>query len=468
MSPASEVINIQTAPRTSAINSLVHTLSSRFSNLFGGKKARNFRKIYGYLDRINFQDNYDLWDRGGMAHRVVSAPARSTWRDRLSFVKKDKDKDEKLVEVLVEELQTLNKHGKFIKTMEQADVLNRLGRFSILFVGVPDGLELREPVGTASPNRLNEVYFRAYAEDGIDVVEWNTDIFSPRNGLPELYSLVVQDRGDKKLTTTTTTRVVHWSRVVHLAEGALDSPIEGKSALQPVFDALTDILKTTGASAEAFFRNARNRFSLETNPDFAASLDDDEKVKLEASATEFQDEWKDFIATGGMQVKSLNVPNVSPADTYMVLAKVVASATGFNLRWLLGEGAGQYAGNEDKEAYNQIIQDRRELDGADWVETALRVLATAGMLELRDDYVLMWDTPEMISAKDKSDTAAKNANALSATGLALSSDAFDGVLSVESALRLVYGDQATAELDIDEGSDHEDDEDENTDHGDET
>lgn len=426
------------------VNTVMKTLSSRLnSNLFGVSKngMRDINKVFGYNTNLHFADYYAMWRRGGLAARIVNGFARSCWRDGIKIIRGDD-------EVFEKELKILNKHGKLIKRLEQADVLNRIGSFSVLFVGVPDGLNMDQPLGTSNPNRLHEVYFRPYAEDGVNILEWETDAFSPRFGLPLKYQLETANRGENDTQTIVNSIVVHWSRIIHLAEGALDTDLEGVSSIEAVFNTLEDMVKVAGGSAEAYFRNARNRFSMETDPKSTAGFTAEEKRQLEEEAQLFQNEWQDFIRAGGVKINALNIPHASPADSFMVQLKILAGTTGYPIRILTGEGAGQLAGNEDKESYNQIVQDRRDLLCTEWVFEVLGILTNAKMMKLEDEDEVSWETPNVVSGKDRASIASSNATALNNTASALSSPALDGVIEVEAVLKLIFGDDAMTDIKV--------------------
>lgn len=444
-----QVVNIQTK-KPNWVNAIVSTLSQRVSSLmFGVSKdgKRNINDIYGYSEgMLTFSQKYWMWRRGGLAFRIVNGFARSCWRDGIKFLRDDE-------EVHEDEIKVLNKHGKLVKRLEQADILNRIGNFSVLFVGVPDGLDFDKPLGASRPDRLKEVYFRAYAEDGIQINSWITDVSSPRFGLPEIYQLTVESRGDKDTETITEPIKVHWTRIVHLAEGALDSDVEGVSCLDPIFNTLEDIVKTAGGSAEAYFRNARNRFSMETDPKYNAALSDADKVQLEEEAQRFQNDWQDFIRAGGIHIKPLTTPHNDPLNTFLVQLKILAGTTGYPIRILTGEGAGQLAGNEDKESYNQIVQDRRDVFCSEHVIRVFEILTEAKMMSLEDDDEITWPTPTVVSGKDKSTIASAYSTALTNVATALSSVGMDGVVDVQEVMELVFGEEAVADMNFEDFDD---------------
>lgn len=443
------VVHVDPKSPPNWLNAAISTLSQRItSTLFGVSKdgKRDINSIYGYKTQLSFNDYYWMYKRGGLAKRIVDALPHSCWRDGIQ-VKVGDD------QILVDQINILQSFCKFTQKIERADVLNRIGKFSVLYVGVPDGNEPSEPLGRARPDRLKEVYFTPYAEDGVQIAEWETDPTSQRFGQPRMYQLQTMSRGDSDKAIIQKPIRVHWSRVVHIAEGLLDNEVEGTPALEAVFNTLEDLIKTTGGAAEAYFRNARNRFALQTDPKFNSQIDATTKAALEEEAQRFQNDWQDFIRAGGIDVKPLVIPHNDPVGTAKVQIQILAGTTGIPQRILIGEGAGQLAGNEDKESYNQLIQDRKELYCSDWTMQVLRVLASAKMIDLPDDAVIFWPTPETLSAVDKADVATKNAQAFASIAAALSSPSVDGQISLTDALKIVFGDDEVAKVAIDESGD---------------
>ena len=71
-----------------------------------------------------------------------------------------------------------------------------------------------------------------------------------------IYQLSRCNRADVKKDPNRKTINVHYSRVIPLAEGALDSEIDGISSIEPVFNRLLDWEKVVGGSSEAVYQNA--------------------------------------------------------------------------------------------------------------------------------------------------------------------------------------------------------------------
>ena len=180
------------------VSALRGMMGSALGLSHGGK--RDIYEIYGYPSSLGGDQGFRLMylysRRQGIANRITAGIAKPCWRDRYRvYDSPDDDADE----VLADEMLALKKVGA-IKKLEAADTLNRIGRFSILYVGVPDGRTPDQPLGTVTngQNRLNQLYFSAYAYDGVNIDSTDNDVNSPRYGLPLYYNLSIVDYDKEK------------------------------------------------------------------------------------------------------------------------------------------------------------------------------------------------------------------------------------------------------------------------------
>ena len=182
----------------SSVLNAVKTISRRMGagGLFGvspnGK--RNYNEIFGYGEFLDYADYLAMYKRGGIAVVVVAKIPKSCWRDMPEIKVNDKN-------ILEDQLMKLKK-AKFFKAIERADILNRIGNFSVMLIGIPDGLELTEPVGSARKDSFDSMYFNVYSYDGIEIIKTDRDPASPRFGLPVIYQLQTLDTDGSKRKQT--------------------------------------------------------------------------------------------------------------------------------------------------------------------------------------------------------------------------------------------------------------------------
>lgn len=387
------------------INSLSATLR-RFSSSLGfgispdGK--RNYNELYGYGETLSYADYYGMYKRGGLAHVVAGKVAKACWNQLPKIMIGD-------TQILEDELDQLSNMG-FFRKMERADILNRIGKFSVLLIGMPDGQDLNQPVGQAKD--IQGLYFNPYNCDGIEITKWDMDPVSQRYGLPELYQLQTTSFGDSTKDMQKKAIVVHWSRVVHLAEGALDSSIEGASALEPVFNALTDLNKVRGGSGEAYFRNARQQRALEADKDARLEKGSTALADLKSNIEDFDNAWDSTLRLQNMTAKHMQVQMISPRDTFDVIVEEISGQTGIPVRILTGKGAGQLAGSEDRASWNALIIDRQSSECDGYLLAGLSIMSEAGMFELPDNATIEWPEQQATTEKEAAESNKTKAETL--------------------------------------------------------
>ena len=399
------------------VNSTIRQLSTLSAFGVSHNKGRDIKEVFGYPTEAerSYQYYWELFKFQDYAARIVGAPPRSCWRDGV-VIRPEEDSKEVL---LADEMTALKGAGLFLG-LERADVLNRVGSFAALFVGVPDGKPPREPIDGSGGGKLEDVYFSPYSEAAVTISDYETDTKSPRYGLPILYTLDPSSSRAGSTTTATDIRqaiTVHWSRVVHMSEGALDNGIYGAPALEAVANRLVDLNKTIGGSAESYYRNASQKYTMDIDKE--ASITAPEIEALDEAAKAWINGWKDFIGMRGAKINNLSVDQIPPKETVMVALQAISGATGIPIRILTGEGAGQLAGNEDKASYNQLISDRQNQICAPWFLGALRPLDTARLITLPETFFLDWPLPEAMDELTKSEVELNEAKTAEATARAI-------------------------------------------------
>lgn len=389
----------------SVINAATSVFNRGNSGSFGispdGK--RNYNLLFGYGENLTYRDYKGMYLRGGIANTVVAKVAKTCWRDMPELKSGDNA-------ILADQLLILKRH-KFFRAMERADIANRIGKFSVLYVGIPDGLNPMLPVGVAKKDNFKGMYFNVYEEDGIIVNKWDTDPASPRYNKPELYSLQVTVTGQSLLQSNASSIIVHHSRIVHLAEGALSNSLEGCSSLEAPWNAITDKLKVSGSNAEANFKNSRQKIVLAAREGAKSNTNPDAITALKENAENFQNNQEDFLRLNNMDATAIQ-PNISsPRDSYDINVEEVAGTTGIPVRILTTKAGGTVTGSEDKATWNALVNDRQEQECTPWLLDALSIMSEAGILELPDNAEVVWPAQSSLSEKEASESMEKKAGA---------------------------------------------------------
>lgn len=425
---------------TRMVNSIQHTLRRMGSSLnFGispdGK--RNYNTIFGYGEDLSYADYYGMFRRSAIANAVVSKIAKACWNEIPKITVDDN-------EILEEELAVLNKMG-FFRALERADILNRIGNFSVLLIGMPDGLELKQPLGKASG--LDRLYFNPYNYDGIEILTWDNDPISERFGLPVTYQLQTTSFGEKKKDIQTSSVIVHYSRIIHLAEGVLDSSIEGSSALEPAWNKLIDLVKVSGGAGEAFFRNARQQLVLEADKDAQLEQGSVELAALKNNIEAHTNGWDPALRLQNMTAKNLQIQMISPRDSFDVIIEEISGQTGIPIRILTGKGGGTLTGSEDRASWNGVIFDRRSTECNNYLFQGLEILQEAGLLELPDNAEIEWPPQAALNEKEQSEVNERKANTFDTIITAMGKPVGD-----ESDIKTVLKTVGLNEIEIDDSA----------------
>jgi len=359
---------------------------------------RDLNTVFGYGKDLTYQNYLSMYLRGGIAHTLVSAISKACWRKPPKLTTLDG------TEILKTELATLVTKG-FFRKMERADVLNRIGRYSVLLVGVPDGGNLDSPVSTGGS--LSKVYHNPYSEVSATVLKWDSDPTSERFGKPLVYQIYTQSGAG-----TIHTVKVHWSRIAHLAEGALENDYFGVNALGPAWNLLIDKEKSVGAAAEAYYGNARQKYVLTTDKDTKLNLSAEAKEAMRTEAEAFTNNFSSYLRLQGMSADVVQPGMVSPRDIFTVIVEELAGIYRIPIRLLIGKGGGVLGGNEDKASWNSVIAERQNSVCTEFLLAALRPLVRAEMLDVPEDVKVEWPIQESLNETEHSDNTLKKARAL--------------------------------------------------------
>lgn len=346
--------------------SLVNSLWSTF----GGK--RDLATALGYRPLLTYDDYLARYARGGIAGRIVEIPAEATW-DTLPRLTDDEELESETG--LSRKFQRLAERVQLRRMLEKADVLAGIGQYSVALLGFADDKALETPVeaGSVGPDGL--LYVQPFSEMNALPIELDLDPLSPTFGRPSIYQVdlahgLLNDTGiaetllRRQVRTTMsgpTTRRVHASRLVHIAEGTLEDDLFGRPRLRRVWDLLDDLAKTVGGSAEVFWMVA-NR-GLQFDVDKEMRLNEADKKDLEQQMEDYVNGLSRIFKTKGVKIQGLNElgsGNVNPRQVFGVIAALVVGATGIPYRMLFGTERGQNINVQDRKAWLEQVAGRRE------------------------------------------------------------------------------------------------------------
>jgi len=380
-----------------------------------GKSYTDDRDIYkalGFSNSLTFKHYWEQYKRGDIAKRVVEAPVTESWR--LPPIIVENDDNEKTE--FEEQWEKLNREKNVLHYLLRSDKLSGIGRYSGLLLGLDDGLDLDKPVG--NPTKL--LYLRPYKEESATIKTFVNDTADERFGLPELYEIQTTTLATD--TASTQTKLVHWSRIIHIAEGLLEDDVYGTPRLEAIFNQLKNLELVSCGSAEMFWRGAL--------PGFAFILDKD--AVLDSSLTEATmatDLEKYFhnlqrsVNLQGMDIKSLAPQVADPSNHIDVYVSLISGATGIPKRILIGSERGELASSQDETAWNKRLEERRiNFISPSIIDPFIQRLQKFGILK-EATYSIEWKPIAVPSEKEKAEIVKTLSEAIATYFNAV--DAFD-------------------------------------------
>lgn len=385
---------------------------ARMGKSFG--TARDIYTALGYTKTPIYADYFARYERQDIAKRVVDAPVNATWRKKpvVTEVEGDETEFEKAWNNLVKE-------KSIYSYFSRVDKLAGIGRYSVLLMGFDGEVNLTEPLSANGSKNL--LFLQPYSEDNAQIKTWINDITDPKYGMPEMYGLQLQQEPNSAKSKMLD---VHYSRVLHIAEGLLESNIYGMPKLKPVLNRLQDLELVSGGSAEMFWRGAFPGYGLVADKDATFLTDATSVSNLENEIEEYIHGLKRYMKLQGMTVEELAQQVADPSKHVEIYITLIAGATGIPKRILTGSEMGELASSQDRSNWAERIDERRE-DHAEpnIMRPFIDKLILAKVLpEPKEDYTIEWPDIYSPSEEDRAKVAEIRTKALAAYVNAMGAD----------------------------------------------
>lgn len=404
-----------------------------------GEFKRDLYSALGYPTTLCFDDYLARYARQDIAKRIVAAPVEEAWQFLPSIVE---DEDPKVTTQFEKALEELSKRVNLFDVIERADLLSGIGRFGVIVLGYDDGKESwRQPVeGTRELK-----FLLPFSEQSVTIEQFVLDGSDPRYNLPELYKISPQTLNNQTDTVSLTgTHEVHWSRVIHLAEGLLEDDVYGEPRLRSVWNRLEDIERISGGSSEMFWRGAFPGMAFNLDPEMVwdeSVTDSQGRTPREAQEEEIANFIHGFrrqLRLQGIKAEQFLPQAVSPLDHLDAQFQLISAATGIPKRILTGSERGELASSQDEDAWIRKLNRRRQryLEPKILRPTIDRLIDHGVLPAPADGYQVNW--PDMLTTNgmEQAEIAAKVTEALSKYAL---SPGIESVVPVEMFLKEVMG-----------------------------
>lgn len=367
------------------------TRSELLSSMLNVGKDINFS--CGYPESISIIDYRNIYDREGLAQRVVNILPKGSWSINPEIKENENARDtdfEKAWKELEEKFQIYS-------YLQRADILSGIGRFGVLLLGLSDGLELSEEVVDTG---LELLYLRPFDESVVEVLKTETDVASPRFGFPTQYSIKFEATNSQN-TSTATTKTVHWTRVLHLADNLETSEVYGVPRMKPVYNRLLDVRKILSGSGEMFWKGAFPGFSFEIDKTIKNPTMDTASIRTEM--LNYSSGLQRYLALEGVTAKALEMQVSDPGPHLTAQLQYIALTLEIPLRIFLGSEQAKLASTTDKETWNDRLANRQtSYNGPRILRPLITMLQGYGILP-KTVYKIVWADLNVPTDKDKAE-----------------------------------------------------------------
>ncbi len=354
---------------------------------------------YGYTDNPTFAQMLQAYERHPAAHGAVHRLLDKCWQSLPRIKSPASDQETPWEQRTASVLRSVSAWAK----LRDLDRRNMVGRYAALIYRVADGKGLREPLDRAA--RLVDLV--PVYEDQIRVTTWDSDAASPSYGQP----LMFQFQSRRVTTGDNQGQPIEWadvhpSRVQILAEGSVGDMFDGVPMLRAGFNALVDLEKISGGSAESYLKNSARTLVFQYERDTAVQAigANGEQISVrqahEEQARALNRNQDASIVMQGGTASTLQTATHDPKPSFDVAANLFAASVRIPFTILFGQQTGRLASDEDKADFAARAKSRQENELTPMLEQFIRRMQAAGIIEA-GEFEIEWPPLDAPGDKDK-------------------------------------------------------------------
>ena len=406
---------------------------------------RDIDKECGYPAIITTEQFKKMYDREGMARRVVEIFPEETWAMNPEVVENEESELTDFEQAFVD----LDKKHQLWSTLARVDEMSGIGRYGILLIGLDDGADMSKPVegvdddGTGKQTQERKlIYLRPLDESALKIRDTEPNTASPRFGQPRMYEITLSgdiaqrsgDAGDVKYTASQSL-LVHWSRVLHVADNRKSSEVFGIPRMQALYNRLYDIRKIAGGSGEMFYKGGFPGYAFEMDAN-ALPMDTVSKAAVRQEIADYSNGLQRYMVTQGLSAKSLNPQVANPKFHIDVQLEQIAITLGVPKRIFMGSEQAKLASSQDSKSWNKRLAKRQTNYVSPYlIRPFIDRLIQMGVLPEVEDYEIEWPDLDAPSDLDKAEVLNVNMQAFAK----YVGGGVDALIPPESFLKMFVG-----------------------------
>lgn len=414
--PATAVSGLQVLAELRAANALLERKA--FADEHGltfwseaeGAYQRDLFAVAGYLSskQLTTAVYRSRYSRGGIAERIIEAYPKATWAGGADIVEDPDPGTETPFEEAVWAL--FNRLGAYDR-IERADILAGLGHYGVLLIGAKRSGGAKSTLDKELP-RLNGpdaiLTLTPLADDHAKVKSEVLDPEDERFGLPLLYEVDL-GAGLTGQKITDRRRVVHWSRIIHVAEGLLENDLLGKPRLRACWNRLDDLEKILAGGSEATWKRADPGIHANVplfSPDGKVlEFKDADLAAMKEEVELYRHNLSRFIKTRGVELEQLESSVPAFGGNAEAVMSQISAITEIPVRLLTGSERGELASTQDASNWADRVDRRRQRFGTAVLRQLVDRLIKYGALPEPAEYEVAWPEIDELNEEEKATVA---------------------------------------------------------------
>lgn len=365
-----------------------------------GKTYSGDRSVYdalGYPQELNFSDYYARYVRQDIAKAVIDRPVQASWKGAITILENSNDEKSPFEKAWFD----LSYKHKLKSLFIRADKLTGIGRYSVVLFGLDDVKKIEDyakPVNKRGKRKL--LYLKPLSEASAKIAEFEKDNKNERFGLPLTYEVIVNNSISGDGVTQQASFKVHYTRILHIVEGIIESEVYGTPRLKAIYNRLIDLDKIVGGDGEMFWRGARPGYT--GNVDSEYQMSPETLADLKKQIEEFEHNLKRVLINEGVEYKAFEQQIADPTAHVDVNIQLVSAETGIPKRILVGSERGELSSAQDKQEWISYVSSRREEQNEPMIlRPFIEMCMNLGILPTVTYYEVVWDKLFSLSDKEK-------------------------------------------------------------------
>lgn len=328
---------------------------------FGGK--RDVITAAGLPKILTFDNFWTMFDRFGVAKRVVTMCSEAAWKTAPVVYEKERSAQKKTA--FEQAWADLCKRLNVYYYLKELDRQCGIGQYGCLFFGLDDNQQPEVPVAEGSKPKI--AYMRIFNQGNATIDRLETEATNKRYGRPTFYKLSSNRyiNGDTSMSNAGTQGPqamsqlqdlrCHYTRMLHVVPDLPSEATFGTSRLHDIYNELESLMKIIYSSAENYWQNCIPGMNFNADKDIV--LDDAMKQRMKDQIELYMMGLQRYITTQGVEAKTLTAQLSDPKSFVDVLLMIISLVRGIPKRLLIGTEEAQLASTQDRENWRGKVED---------------------------------------------------------------------------------------------------------------